>query len=101
MFRSISRCTVAAAFVLALVLSTAPAQALPGNFGSSFGTSDASWFDVALGWLEGLLGGGDAELHSLETEIEIELGTGGTGGTIEMNSGSCLDPLGNPCGDNG
>lgn len=99
MFRSISRCAVAVAFVLALVLSTAPAQALPSDFGSSFGTADASWFDVALGWLEGLLGGGDAELQSLETKTRF--GTGGTGGTVGTMSGSCLDPYGNPCGDNG
>ncbi len=99
--RSISRLVVAVAFVLALVLSTVPAQAQPQDFGASFVTVDASWLEVALSWLEGLLGGGDsASLQSMET--------GGTstrptkpGGNVGTMSGSCLDPYGNPCVDNG
>ena len=101
MFRSLSRVTVAVAFILALVLSTAPVQALPHDFGSGFATFDGSWIEAALGWLDGLLGGGDAaSLQTLETGGKKDTGGLG-GGNVGTMSGSCIDPLGNPCGDNG
>jgi hypothetical protein len=98
--RSISRFVVAVAFILALVLSTVPAQAQPRDFGASFATFDGSWLEAAFGWLNGLLGGGDTEpLQSLETGGKV--GSGGTVGGVGTMSGSCLDPYGIPCGDNG
>jgi hypothetical protein len=97
--RSISRLVVAVAFILALTLSTVPAQAQPRDFGTSFATFDGSWLEAAINWLDGLLGGGDSDsLQMLETGGKI--GSGGVGGVGTM-SGSCLDPWGNPCGDNG
>jgi hypothetical protein len=97
--RSISRLVVAVAFVLALTLSTVPAQAQPREFGSSSVTADASWLEVALGWVESLLGGSDsATLQGMETDGTRPTKPGGNVGTM---SGSCLDPWGNPCGDNG
>lgn len=96
MFRSLSRITVALVFVLALVLSTAPAQALPGDAGTQFETLDASWFDFALSWFDGLLGGAsDREPRSMTTARSISSGDGAVG----TMSGSCIDPYGNPCGD--
>jgi len=90
MFRSLSRITVAVAFVLALLLSTVPAHAFPGDAESPGVTLDTSWLDSALGWLEDFLGfGGDSEqLQSM------------TAGGRQATSGSCIDPYGNPCGDN-
>jgi len=90
MFRSLSRITVAVAFVLALLLSTVPAHALPGEAGSPGITLDSSWLDSALSWLEDFLGfGGDPEQLQAMT----------TGGKHPL-SGSCIDPWGNPCLDN-
>lgn len=96
--RSLSRLVVAVAFIFALVLSTVPAQAQPRDFGTSFATFDGSWLEAAFAWLDGLLGGGDPGVQSLKTGGRI--GSGGVGGVGTM-SGSCLDPWGNPCGDNG
>ena len=90
MCRSLFRITIAAAFVIALVLSTVPAQAQPRDLGSDLPVLDTSWIEAALGWLEGLLAGGGSEpLHSTATEMIIvppELGAMG---------GSCVDPSGN------
>lgn len=92
MFRSLSsRSTVAVAFVLALILSTVPVQALPLDSGSDLPTLDTSWLDAALSWLGDLLGGSDPEpLQSMTT-------VGGTTstGTKSPLSGSCVDPQGN------
>ena len=90
--RFFSRFVVAVAFVLALVLSTAPAQAQPRDFGSSFDTVDASWLDAALHWLGGLLGGGDAApLQGRETSGTTR--PTNPGGDESMGS-SCIDPYG-------
>jgi len=90
MCRSLFRITIAAVFVLALVLSTVPAQAQPSDFGSDLLALDASWIDAALGWLEGLLAGGGSEpLHSTATTMTITPPGYGTLG------GSCIDPTGN------
>lgn len=95
MFRSLSRVTVATAFVLALLLSTVPVQAQPRDLGSIL-ASDASWLDAALDWLGGLFGGGEAEPVQTMT----------TGGKSSLKSGpidagltgsSCIDPYG-ACG---
>jgi len=94
MCRSLSRITIAAAFVLGLLLSTVPVQAQPRDPDSSLLTLDASWIDAALGWLEGLLGGGDSEsLHSTSTVTTTLPGVGPL-------SGSCIDPQGH-CGPGG
>lgn len=98
MFRSMSRITVALAFVLALVLSSAPVQALPGDAGSQFETLDASWFDLALSWFNGLFGGSDLEPQSFTTARSISAPTN-PGGPVGTMSGSCIDPYGNPCED--
>jgi hypothetical protein len=92
MFRSLSRSTVAVAFVLALVLSTAPVHAFPLDSGSNVPSFDTSWFDAALTWLADLFGGsGSAPLQSTAT-----LGGTSTGaGTVGPMSGSCIDPSGN------
>ena len=90
MCRSLSRITIAAAFVLALVLSTVPAQAQPRDLGSGLPAFDTSWIDAALGWLEGLLAGGGSEpLHSTATVMTIVPPGNGT------LSGTCIDPSGN------
>jgi len=95
--RSISRLVVTFAFILALALSTVPAQAQPLDFGAGF---DGSWLEMALNWLDGLLGGGDAA--SLQT-LETGGGSGSTtlGGNYGTMSGSCIDPLGGGCRGDG
>jgi hypothetical protein len=87
---SVSRLTVAVAFVFALLLSTVPAHALPGETDAPGFSTDASWFDTALSWIEDFLGlGGDSEpLQSMTT------------GSRTPTSGSCIDPYGRLCGDN-
>lgn len=99
MFRSLSRITVAVAFVLALVLSTAPVHALPGDPGAQFESLDASWFELALSWFQDLLGGSDLEPQSLTAAAKAKptTSTGGVG-DVTVTSGSCIDPSGNPCG---
>ena len=103
MFRSLfaSRCIVAFAFILVLVLSTVPAQAQPRDFGSDLTTLDGSWLEAALSWLDSLLGGGDTQsLQVLETTGGAGTGTGGTGlgsGNKGTMGGSCIDPYGG-CG---
>lgn len=101
MFRSmpVSRIAVAVAFILALVLSTAPARALPGDSGSQFDTLESSWFDMALSWFQGLLGGSDLEPQSRTTALSIGTWPGEPGGGVGTMSGSCIDPYGNPCED--
>lgn len=97
MFRSLSRVTVVLAFVLALVLSTVPAQAQPLDPGTSRFSLDASWLDAALSWFQGLLGGGDSE--PLQTMNAL----GGARPGVGSMSGSCIDPYGRPivpCWDN-
>lgn len=95
MFRSLSRVTVVAAFVLALLLSTVPAQALPRDLGSVL-TPDASWLDMALGWLGGLFGGGEAEpLQSIE--MGGKSGLTKDPGNVSTTGSSCIDPYGG-CG---
>lgn len=95
MFRSLSRVTVAAVFVLALLLTTVPVQAQPRELGSIL-TSDASWLDVALGWLGGLFGGGETEpLQSIETGGKS--GSTKGPGDVSTTGSSCIDPYGG-CG---
>lgn len=102
MFRSLSCSTVALVLVLALVLSTVPAQAQPRDLGSSLRAFDASWLDAALGWFGGLLGGGSESLQSLTTgakkgRVKDPRSGGGP------RTGSCIDPFGQPivpCVDN-
>jgi hypothetical protein len=94
MFRSsVSRLVVAVVFVLALVLSTAPVQALPLDSGSRF--TDSSWLDAALSWVEGLFAGGDnpEPLQILATGRTITPWGKGNSGTL---SSSCIDPYGRP-----
>lgn len=98
--RSISRLVVAVAFILALTLSTIPAQAQPRSFDTSFATFDGSWLEAAFAWLGGLLGGSDLDSPQL-LETGGKTGTGGGVGGVGTMSGSCLDPLGIPCSDNG
>ena len=91
--RFFSRLVVAVAFVLALVVSTVPAQAQPRDFGSSFATIDASWLEAALNWLGGLLGGGDAApLKGVEASGSTTRPT--NPGGPETMGGSCIDPFG-------
>ena len=87
---SLSRITVAFVLVLALVLSTVPAQALPSDPGSRLSSLDTSWFEAALGWLQGLLGGG-RDSDSLQT-----MTAGAKSRRPVSNSGSCVDPYGKP-----
>lgn len=97
MFRSLSRVTVAVAFILALVLSTVPVQAQPHDLGARLVASDASWLDSALGWLQGLFDGGEA-LQTMTAGGGRPTSTGtGEAGTM---SSSCIDPYGVPCPDN-
>ena len=102
MFRSLSRCTVVAAFVLALLLPTVPVQAQPHDLGFIL-TSDASWLEAAAGWLRGLFGGGETEpIQTMTTggkKGSVNL-PGGEGG-FETMSGTCIDPSGNPCVEGG
>lgn len=91
MFRSMSRLAVATALVLAFLLSTVPAQAQPRDPGPSL-TADASWLELALGWLENLFGSDSGGLQSLETE-----GKKTDGGGSALRTGPCLDPYGT-CG---
>jgi hypothetical protein len=91
MFRSLSRVTVVLAFVLALILSTVPAQAQPRDPGTSHLSLDTAWIDAALSWFQGLLGGGDSDsLQSTTTAGTSALPGYGT------LSGSCIDPMGRP-----
>jgi len=93
MFRSLSRVTVAVAFVLALALSTVPVQAQPIDAGR-FASVDASWIDIAFNWLEGLLGGGDSgSLQTMETGGAF-VSTGGEDPDMSVMGGSCIDPFG-------
>jgi hypothetical protein len=97
MFRSLSRVTVAVAFILALVLSTVPVQAQPHDLGARLVTSDASWLDSALGWLQGLFDGGETlQTMTAAGGRPISAGTG----EAETMSSSCIDPWGVPCLDN-
>lgn len=97
MFRSLSRVTVAVAFILALVLSTVPVQAQPHDLGARLGTLDASWLDSALGWLQGLFDGGETlQTMTASGGRPISAGTGEAG----TMSSSCIDPWGVPCPDN-
>ena len=96
MFRSMSRTAVAAAVVLALVLSFAPAaQASPFGSGPSIDTR-AGWFDVALSWLSGLLFGEETPSpQSTGSAFEAS----GTLTVIDYAtplSGGCIDPEGRP-----
>jgi hypothetical protein len=91
MFRSLSRVTVVLAFILALVLSSVPAQAQPRDPGTSLLSFDASWFDAAMGWFQDLLLGGDPSesVQSMATAGSVRPGMG-------TMSGSCIDPMGRP-----
>lgn len=93
MFRSMSCSTVAVVLVLALVLSTVPAQAQPRDLGTSFDALDASWLDAAMGWLGGLLGGGDPDsLQSMTMGAKALRPLGRDQG----RTSSCIDPFGQP-----
>jgi len=99
MCRSMFRIAVSAAFVLALALTTVPAQALPLDAGSPAFTLDTSWLDAAFGWLQDLLGGGETG-PARSMAVDVVSTTPGAGGTM---SGSCIDPMGscNPGGGGG
>jgi hypothetical protein len=85
MFRSLSRIAVAVALVFAFTLSAVPAQAQPRDFGSG-SDLDTSWLEVALGWLQGFLGG-DPELPwSMTAKSDIPIEPAATG--------PCIDPYG-------
>ncbi|HKH46272.1 MAG TPA: hypothetical protein VKM72_16550 [Thermoanaerobaculia bacterium] len=95
MFRSFTCTTVAVALVLALVLSTVPAQAQPRDLGSRVDALDASWLNAALSWMQSVLGVGN-------TEPVQSKATAGKKGHLKnpKSSGpttsSCIDPFGNP-----
>ncbi len=93
MFRSVTRFAVATALVLAFLLSTVPVQAQPRGADAGL-TLDISWFEAALGWLEGFLGGGSEGLEVMTTSGGSN--NGGGGGGITIRSGPCLDPFGCP-----
>ena len=95
MFRSsVSRVVVALVFVLALVLSTVPVQALPLDSGSRL--TDTSWLAAALSWLEGFFAGADnpepLETMTAGRTLDLSEGTGDAG----VMSSSCIDPWGRP-----
>lgn len=95
MFRSsVSRLVVAIAFVLALVLSTTPVQAVPFDSGSGI-TLDSSWLAAALSWLEGLFAGGDNP-EPLQSTATSGVVSGGGPGDASVMGGSCIDPYGRP-----
>ncbi len=93
---SLSRVTVAFALVLALVLSSVPAQAQPRDPGSRLSSLNTSWFEAALSWFQGLLGGGGGSdsLQSMTTGTKGSRSTG-LGHPVAM-TGSCVDPWGKP-----
>jgi len=95
MFRSLSCSTVAVALVLALVLSTVPAQAQPSDLGSRFNTVDASWVNAALSWLQSVLG----VSHSEPAQSKATAGKKGHLKNPKLSgptTSSCIDPMGNP-----
>ena len=95
MCRTLFRCAVAAAFALALILTTVPAHAHPLDVGSPALSSDVSWLDAALNWLQSLLGDTGSEPALRMTAGSEAVPPAG------LDSGSCIDPMGGGCNPGG
>ncbi|HVR96585.1 MAG TPA: hypothetical protein VMW27_08225, partial [Thermoanaerobaculia bacterium] len=105
MFRISSRTAVVAAVVLSLsVLAVSPAQAAPLGGTQWLSKAPARWVDSTLSWLSSLLPGNPQSPVQRTTEkaarFPINIGGGPGGGTYTPNTGSCIDPQGNPCAPN-
>ncbi|HBL26134.1 MAG TPA: hypothetical protein DD490_04785 [Acidobacteria bacterium] len=96
MCRTLFRCAVAAAFVLALILTTVPAHARPLDAGSPALFADVSWLDAALNWLQSLLGDKGVEPVQRMTAGSLEIPP-----PAGMDTGSCIDPMGGGCNPGG
>lgn len=99
MFRSMSRTAFVAVVAITLVLLSVPAVHARPIERSGPSIEAGSWMNAALSWLSSLLFG-DQPASQDQPHSTFDNGTG----TIfdpyyHLNSGSCIDPEGNPrCG---
>lgn len=87
MFRSISRVVVVAVVVLSLTVVLVPTvQAGPRDAGGPAVKAASGWIQTALAWLTRVVTGQEPRLRSLTAA-----------GKRTPTSGSCIDPMGQPC----
>lgn len=103
MFRIFSRIAAVAAILSLSLVAVSPAQAAPLGGTQWISKMPVRWTDAALSWLSSLLHG-DTQAPVQRT---MEKGNGngngnggngdGGGWTVTPQTGSCIDPQGNPC----
>ncbi len=96
------RLSAAVVVILSLVALAPAAHARPFASGETALTGDLSWFDAALSWLQSLLPGGERTLGRLTGTVSqagkkvTDPPGGGLIIVVVPNTGSCIDPQGNP-----
>jgi hypothetical protein len=103
MIRIFSRVTAVAVILSLSLLAVSPAQAAPLGGSPWISKMPVRWTDAALSWLSSLLPGSTQAPAQRTMEKGNGNGNGGNGGddgggwTVTPQTGSCIDPLGNPC----
>jgi hypothetical protein len=105
MFRIFSRIAAVAVVLSLSLLVVSPAQAAPLGGTRWISKMPVRWTDAALGWLSSLFTGSTPAPVQQTMEKGNGngngggLSSGGSGGgwTATPQTGSCIDPLGNPC----
>lgn len=95
MFRFPVRLFAVAAVVLSLtVLSVPAAHARPLEERKTSTHLDSSWYQAALSWIFSLVPTQGREPMQQATAADGALSGSGLTGTVQPNTGSCIDPLG-------
>jgi hypothetical protein len=101
MIRPFTRALSAAVVILALVLLVAsPVQAAPTKAPKLTAKMGSNFLDAALSWLNGFLNGltpAAPQRTEMTKGKPVSGGTWDDGAIYRPNTGSCIDPQGNPC----
>lgn len=100
MIRIFSRVTAVAAILSLSLLAVSPAQAAPLGGSQWVSKMPARWADATMSWLSSLLPGNTpAPAQRSTAKVRLPKPGDGSGGgwTYQPQTGSCIDPQGNPC----
>lgn len=99
MLRIFSRIAAVAVILSLSLLAASPAQAAPLGGTQWISKMPVRWTDAALSWLSSLLPGNTPASAQRTTEKAkpAKPDDGSDDWTVTPQTGSCIDPQGNPC----
>ncbi len=95
MIRIFSRIAAVAVILSLSLLAVPPAQAAPLGGSQWISKMPVRWTDAALTWLSSFFPGDTQAQRTVEKSQPIN--PAGDDPEDPLNTGSCIDPLGNPC----